>query len=433
MDAEQRAGADPAGPPRHGAIGTNWAGNHTYRAARLERPTSVEQLCALVAASPAVRALGSRHSFSDLADTPGTLVDLSALPAGIRLLEDGAASPVAVSVGGGTRYGDLAVALHERGCALAAMASLPHISVAGAVATGTHGSGDGTRTLAAAVRAIEVVGAGGVVRRVERGEEDFDGSVVSLGALGVVTRLELDVEPTYEVSQEVRTGLTWPVLESRFDEITAAAYSVSMFTRFGDTVDQLWLKHRVGEDRPPDRFGTAAATGVLHMLSGGEPQAVTEQGGVAGPWLDRLPHFRMAFTPSLGEELQSEYFVAREHAVEAIARCRALAPRFTPLLGVSEIRTIARDDLWLSGASGRDTVGLHFTWVRDEVAVRRAVRDIEEALVPLGVRPHWGKVFEMDATALAEAYPRLRDFAALRDRVDPERVFGNAFHDRVLP
>jgi alditol oxidase len=422
-----------AGDTRSGTgIGTNWAGNHAYRAARLVRPGSLDELCEVVASSTAVRALGSRHSFSDLTDTAGTLVDLAGLPADVRVDAVGTGSAAVVSVGGGTRYAELATALHERGWALGAMASLPHISVAGAVSTGTHGSGDRVQSLAAAVRALELVGPDGAVRRVERGAVDFDGSVVALGALGVVSRLELDAEPAYEVSQEVRTGLGWGVLEERFDDITAAAYSVSVFTRSWQAPDQLWLKHRVGADRAADDFGTVAATGPLHMLSGGSDQAITAQGGVAGPWLHRLPHFREEFTPSNGEELQSEYFVPREVALEAVARLRRLAPSFAPLLLVSEVRTIAADELWLSGAQGRDTVALHFTWVRDEVAVRRAVRAIEEALVPLGARPHWGKVFEMDAGELAEAFPRLREFGALRDRVDPQGKFGNAFVDRVF-
>ena len=413
-------------------IGTNWAGTHAYRAARLVRPRSVEELCDVVAASRSVRALGSRHSFSDLTDTTGTLVDLADLPVELRVDVAATGSAAVASLGGGIRYAELAAALDERGWALSAMASLPHISVAGAVATGTHGSGDRVRSLAAAVRALEVVGPDGTVRRLERGAADFDGSVVSLGALGVVSRLELDVESTYEVSQEVRTGLSWRMLEDRFDDITAAAYSVSIFTRSWRAVDQVWLKHRTAQERPADRFGTVAATGTLHMLRGGSEQAVTAQGGVAGPWLHRLPHFRTEFTPSNGEELQSEYFVPREAALEAVAGMRALAHTFRPLLLVSELRTVAADDLWLSGAQGRDTVALHFTWVRDEVAVRRAVRGIEEVLAPLGARPHWGKVFEMDARTLAEACPRLADFAELRDRVDPQRVFGNAFVDRVL-
>jgi len=414
---------------RGGAIGTNWAGNYAYGAAALVRARSVEEVRDVVAKSTAVRPIGSRHSFSDLPDTTGTLLDLADLPADISV--DPAAATVSVS--GGVRYGDLAVALEEQGWALGAMASLPHISVAGAVATGTHGSGDRTPSLSAAVRSLEIVGPGGALRRLTREHPDFAGSVVGLGALGVVTRLELEVEPTYQVSQEVRTGLSWAVLEDHFDAVTAAAHSVSLFTLFQDGVDQVWLKWRTATGVPPaDRFGTVVAQETMHMLGGGSRAAVTAQGGVPGAWLDRLPHFRMAFTPSNGAELQSEYLVPREHALEAIGALRRMASRFRPLLQVAEIRTIAADELWLSGAYRCGAVGLHFTWVRDEEAVRRALREMEEAVAPLGARPHWGKVFEMDAGALADAFPRLRDFAALRDRVDPDRVFGNAFLDRVL-
>jgi xylitol oxidase len=414
--------------PVGGAIGTNWAGNYSYRAARLVRPRSVDEVCDVVAGSSAVRALGSRHSFSDLTDTSGTLLDLSGLPSGIHVDPDAAT----VSVSGGVRYGDLAVALQAQGWALGAMASLPHISVAGAVATGTHGSGDTTPSLAAAVCGLEIVRADGSLERLSRDDDELAGSVVALGALGVVTRLVLDIEPTYDVLQEVRTGLAWHVLGSRFDDITSAAHSVSLFTRFGEGVDQVWLKRRAGEQPATDLFGTVAATGTMHMLRGGSPDAVTTQGGAPGAWLDRLPHFRLGFTPSNGAELQSEYFVARGHAIEAIEALRRIAPAFTDLLEVTEIRTVAADELWLSGAHRRDAVALHFTWVRDEPAVRRAVRQIEEALVPLGARPHWGKVFEMGSGALADAFPRLGDFVGLRNRVDPERVFGNAFLDRVL-
>ncbi len=409
--------------------GTNWAGNHRYRAERLARPSSRDELRDVVTGARRVRALGSRHSFSDLTDTEGVLVDLAGLPHDIAVDED----TRTVSLGGGVRYGDLAVALEAQGWALANLASLPHISVAGAVATGTHGSGDRNGSLAAAVRALDVMGPDGEVRHLERGDTDFDGSVVALGALGVVTRLELDVEPSYLVRQEVRTGLRWSTVEGRFDDITAAGYSVSMFTRFDDDeVTQLWVKSRDTEPALADVFDTVPATDTMHMLVGGSTAAVTGQGGVPGPWLDRLPHFRMEFTPSMGEELQSEWFVARAAAVEALSALRRVAPAFTPLLMGTEVRTVAADDLWLGGAYRRDTVGFHFTWVLDEPAVRAAARVIEEALAPFAARPHWGKVFQTDTATLHTVYPRLHDFAALRDRVDPDHVFGNAFLDRVL-
>lgn len=409
--------------------GRNWAGNLTYGAVGVARPEGLDELREVLAGHDRVRALGSRHSFSDLTDTTGVLVDLSALPGEVAVDADRRS----VSVAAGTRYGDLARALEAQGWALANLASLPHISVAGAVATGTHGSGVRNGSLATSVRALDIMGADGAVRHLERGGPDFAGSVVALGALGVVVALELDVEPTFGVRQQVRTGLTWEEVEASFEEITSAAYSVSLFTRFDDEqIVQLWVKSREDDVVDVERYG-AAATEVMHMLLGGAPEAVTEQFGAPGPWLDRLPHFRMEFTPSNGEELQSEYFVERSQALAGLAALRRVAPSFAHLLAVTEIRSIAADDLWLSGAQGRETVGFHFTWVRDEPAVRAACREIEAALVPLGARPHWGKVFELDAAGLAEVYPRLTDFAALRDRVDPDRRFHNAFLERALP
>ena len=166
------------------------------------------------------------------------------------------------------------------------------------------------------------------------------------------------------------------------------------------------------------------------MLRGGSEQAVTAQGGVAGPWLHRLLHFRTEFTLSNGEELQSEY-LSPARQLEAVARMLRRRTRSAPCFS-ERARTVAADDLWLSGAQGRDTVALHFTRVRDEVAVRRAVRGIEEVLAPLGARPHWGKVSEMDARALAEAPPAARRLRRSCATVVPQRVFGNASVDRVL-
>lgn len=401
---------------------TTWAGSHTYAAAHIRHPETVEQLQEIVADADAVRALGTRHSFTDVADTAGDLVSTLSLPPTVEVGETG------VRVAAGVRYGDLAVRLHAEGQALATMASLPHISVGGAVATGTHGSGDRTGSLAAAVSGLEVVGADGELRTVRRGDPDFAGHVVSVGALGIVTHLTLDVEPAYEVRQDLFTDVPWDGAD--LDALTSAAYSVSLFTRWTNgLVDQVWLKSR-GADAPA-LDGTPAAT-TLHMLAGADLAAVTEQGGVPGPWHERLPHFRPDFTPSHGEELQSEYLVPRAGAAAAVDTLRALAPRFVDLLQVSEVRTIAADDLWLSGAYAGDAVGFHFTWVRDGAGVHAVLPAIEDALLPLGARPHWGKCFVAGAERVAPAYPRMGDFHALAERVDPGRKLRNDFLARHL-
>ena len=403
----------------------NWAGNHRYAAARLARPTSVDEARELVAGADRVRALGTRHSFSGIADTPGMLLSTADLPADL-VLDEAAGT---VSVGGGIRYGDLAVALDAQGWALATMASLPHISVAGAVATGTHGSGDRTGSLAAAVRAVELIGPDGTLRQASRGEPDFAGSVVALGALGVVTRVTLDVEPSYLVRQAVYRDLPWSLVDTDFDALTGSAYSVSLFVDWtGDRIAQVWLKSR--GDLPADLFGVPAADEQVHMLAGADTAAVTGQRGVPGPWHERLPHFRLAFTPSRGEELQSEYLVPRAAVHEAFAALRPLAPRIAAVLQISEIRTVAADDLWLSPAYGTDVVGVHFTWVKDVERVFALLPDIEAALLPLGARPHWGKCFA--TTDLAGLYPRLADFRALRARVDPTGTFGNDLVDALI-
>ena len=404
---------------------TNWAGSHEYTG-RVREPSTVAELQELVASASAVRALGTRHSFTDVADTAGDLVSTLGLPPTVEVGDD------TVRVAAGVRYGELALALHERGRALATMASLPHISVGGAVATGTHGSGDRTGSLAAAVRGIEYVGADGELHSVERGEPDFAGHVVAVGALGVTTHLTLDVEPAYDVRQDLYTDLPWDTALADLDAVTGSAASVSLFTRWTNgRVDQAWLKSR-DTTPPPDLLGAAPATTTLHMLAGADVAAVTRQGGVPGPWHRRLPHFRLDFTPSRGEELQSEYLLPRARAADAVDALRGLAPSFVDLLQVSEVRTVAADDLWLSGAYAGDAVALHFTWVRDRPGVYAALPAIEAALLPLGARPHWGKCFLATADQVAPAYPRLADFRALAERLDPERKLRNEFLARHL-
>jgi xylitol oxidase len=383
----------------------------------------VEELQELVAAAERVRVLGSRHSFTGIADAD-ELVSLQELPGVVAVDHDAGTA----TCPGGFTYGELAAALEREGLAVHNLASLPHISVAGAVATATHGSGDANGNLATAVAGLELVTASGELLRASRGDPDFDGLVVGLGALGAVTRLTLDVEPAYQVRQRVFESLAWDALDEHFDEITGAGYSVSVFTRWGGAVDQVWVKRRVTADPEEvgdDLFGAAAATVDRHPIIELDPVNCTPQLGVPGPWSDRLPHFRMGFTPSAGDELQSEYLVPRRHAATAIGAVRGLAGLVRPLLQVSEIRTVAADRLWMSPQYGEDTVALHFTWQPDPPGVRRALVELEAALAPCRARPHWGKVFLADAAAIAPLYPRLPDFRHLAGRLDPRGAFRN--------
>jgi xylitol oxidase len=408
-------------PPIDGSLGRrNWAGNYSYRARALHRPRTLEQLQEIVAGARRLRVLGSRHSFNDIADSE-ELVALDGLPA--EVVVDRAAGSVSLSAW--LRYGELAGALAAEGVALQNLASLPHISVAGAVATATHGSGDAAGNLATQVAALELVTSTGEIVRTARGDTGFDGMVVGLGALGAVTRITLDVEPEYTIRQHVFEGLSWTALVEHLDEIFASGHSVSAFTRWGDVVDQVWIKSRDGGFERDDLFGARAATADRHPILGGDPLNCTPQLGLPGPWSERLPHFRMGFTPSSGDELQSEYLLPRRHAVAALDALRALGAAIGPVLQVSELRTVAGDRLWMSPQYGRDTFAIHFTWKPDQPAVEHVLAAIEPALAPFAARAHWGKVFLADATAIAARYERLPDFAALADRLDPRGAFRN--------
>nr|WP_314840650.1 D-arabinono-1,4-lactone oxidase [uncultured Microbacterium sp.] len=412
----------------------NWAGNLTYRAARVEHPSSIDELRAQLAEGGPVRMLGSRHCFNDIADTDGVLIALDRLPSTFAVND----ARDAVRVSGALRYGDIAPLLEAEGLALANLASLPHISVAGAVATGTHGSGDGIASLASAVSALTIVTPTGETVTLARGDVDFDGAVVGLGALGAVVELELDVEPTYEVAQHVFEHPSWDSILASFDEVTAIGTSVSIFSTWTrtDLADQIWVKQRLPEARElarPDlfeRLGAEPAEGERHPILGVDPVATTEQQGVAGPWFQRLPHFKLEFTPSAGAEIQTEYLVPRADAVAAIQAVRTLAGQIAPLLLVNEIRTVRADELWLSPAYGIEAVAIHFTWKPDEAAVREFLPTLEAAL-PETARPHWGKVFTLDGAEIRSRYPRFDDFAALAARFDPERRLVNPYLERL--
>ncbi|MEV8564984.1 FAD-binding protein [Streptomyces sp. NPDC051322] len=408
---------------------TNWAGNIAFRAQRIDRPTTIDELRQLVTAGARVRALGSGHSFNEIADTDGTLVTVAGLPPVIEV--DRAASTVKVAAG--VRYAELAREVHAQGLALHNMASLPHISVAGSVATGTHGSGVTHGSLATAVRELELVTSDGELLTLSRDRDGdrFAGTVVSLGALGVVTTLTLDLVPGFELGQRAYTGLPLALLDEHFDTVASAAYSVSLFTDWrGPRFGQVWLKYAAGQE--PAFPWAPEASGPLHPVPGMSPVHCTQQQGVPGPWHERLPHFRAEFTPSAGAELQSEYLMDRRHAVAALHAVDAIRDAVAPVLQVCEVRTVAADDLWLSPSYGHDSVAFHFTWVKDTEAVLPVVRLLEQQLEPFAARPHWGKVYTVGADRLPDLYPKLTDFRSLARELDPKGKFTNAFLAPVL-
>jgi alditol oxidase len=412
-------------------VGTNWAGNYAYRARAIHAPSTLEQLQELIGSLPRVRVVGSRHSFTDVADSE-ELVTLDAMPADVAVDVDART----VSVSGAIRYGELAEVLGRHGLALANLASLPHIAVAGAVSTASHGSGDRNGNLATAVAELQLVTSDGELLTVTRADPDFEGVVVALGAVGALARITLELEPAYEIRQRVFDGLPWEQLLEHFDAVTSSGYSVSVFTRWGERAGRLWIKSRVTDESAAsagELFGAAAATEELHPIAGLDPVNCTPQLGVPGPWFERLPHFRMGFTPSSGAELQSEYIVPRANAVPAIEAVLRMGAKIRPLLQVSEIRTIAADALWMSPQYGRDTVAIHFTWAPEQERVESLLAELEQTLLPFEPRPHWGKLFVADAKTIGPMYERIAEFRGLLDRLDPRGAFRNDWlESRVL-
>lgn len=403
----------------------NWAGNVTFRAPRQERPEDLATLQQLVAYSSRVRTLGTGHSFSAIADTDGLLVSLAELPRTLEIDQDRRV----VEITGQWTYGTLAPALHRAGLALPNTGSLPHISVAGACATGTHGSGVDNQALPASVRALTLLLASGDLLRIDRGDPDFDGAVVALGRLGVVVAMTLDVVPTFDVAQTVVDAVPDARVADGLEAILGAAYSASVFTTWGpERLSQIWLKELAGRNPTRERWGGRDADGPRNPVAGMPPENATQQLGKVGPWYERLPHFRLEFTPSSGDELQSEYLLPMPHAHAAWRAVDAIRETVHPVLYVSELRAIAADPLWLSLTGGVASVAFHFTW-RPGPHVAAAVAALEDALAPYDARPHWGKVFSTPPERLEQLYPRLPDFRRLVRHLDPAATFGNDLVD----
>ncbi|MDQ0253255.1 xylitol oxidase [Evansella vedderi] len=413
----------------------NWAGNFKYSAARIHKPESMEQVQQLVARSNKVKVLGTRHSFNAIADTTEDHISLGNLNRVLELDRERRT----VTVEGGIQYSDLCQYLHQNGYGLPNMASLPHISVAGACATATHGSGDENHILATSVREMEFVTAKGDVVHFSRDHspELMGGAAVSLGGLGVVTKLTLDVIPAFQMRQDVYENLPLSNVKGHFEDITSSAYSVSLFTDWREeTFNQVWLKHKLTEgisfEEKPEFFGATIATTKVNPVPGSEAVNCTEQLGVTGEWHERLPHFRMDFTPSSGEELQSEYIFPRQHAYDALSAVAQLGEEIAPHLHVSEVRTIAEDDLWMSSCYKQKSVAIHFTWKDDWDSVQKLLPKIEEQLSPFQARPHWGKLFTMEPKHLQGLYEKLPDFQQLLQHYDPQGKFRNKFLDKYI-
>jgi len=411
----------------------NWSGHAPFHAARFHQPTTLAELQEIVRNADKARVIGSRHCFNDIADTSGDLLSLGKLDKSVTIDHE----KHTATVNGGITYGELCPQLHAAGYALHNMASLHHITVIGACMSATHGSGDTTGNLATAVAGLEMVTANGDVVTLSRKNDGdtFNGAVVALGALGVVTNVTLDLQPTFDMQQDIYENIPMRYLDDSFDAIMSAGYSVSLFPKWqSDMIDTMWVKQKVVDGKavtvPPTRFDAplAAHTRPLEDISDRYGTAV----GTAGAWHERMPHFVFHDAEQMGNELQSEYFVRREDAVAAMKAVASFREQLTPILGVSEIRSVAADELWLSTAYGYDVIAIHFNWLNDWAGVGAFLPVVEEALAPFHPRPHWGKLFTLTPAQVQAQYPRLGDFRALAQEMDPQGKFRNVYVDRYI-
>ncbi len=401
----------------------NWSGNIEYRPADLARPESISELQKVVAGASKVRAYGSGHSFNTLADTDGTLIAFSEFDKNIEI----DSSKMLVRVPAGVRYGEVAPKLHANGFALRNMGSLPHITVVGATSTGTHGSGVGNKNLSGSIAEIELITATGDAITLDQSE--LPAARVALGSIGIIHHLTLDIVPTYEVAQTVYFDLPFVQLISNLDAILSAGYSVSVLSMWGDEfVDQVWVKSKIGTNpvlTQNEWFGAKLATRKSNPIREADSAAATEQFGLPGPWFERLPHFKLDFTPSFGEELQTEYFIDRKDAPAALNAIYKIREELSELIMVCEMRTVAQDENWLSEAYGRETFVFHFTWRPNIPAVEKLLLKIEASLEPFKARPHWGKVFTNNAFDFSSLYAKFNSFLTYRGTYDPSRKFVN--------
>ncbi len=406
----------------------NWAGNQTYSTEHVVIPESTDQLSDIVAQSNKIKALGTRHSFNQIGDSEHTLISLQYF----NKLDIPNPDSKTITIGGGINYGQLATHLQSHGWAIHNMASLPHISVAGACATATHGSGIKNGNLATAVKSIQIIEPSGELKTYDGSE--LEKRIVHLGALGIITELTLQIEPTFNAHQSIYENLSFEEFTQSYKHIFATGYSVSLFTNWIDNkFGQVWVKSRADEnpESVDHLFGATKATKKLHPLPELSPVNCTEQLGSIHPWHEILPHFRMEFTPSAGEELQSEFFINVNDAPQALEAIASFANKISPELFVSELRYVAADNLIMSPAYHQDVVAFHFTWKQNWERVQPVLDQIEQLLAPFKPRPHFGKLF-INTAQLAANYPNLQEFKNLAHTTDPTGKFTNQFLKQLL-
>jgi alditol oxidase len=413
---------------------SNWSKNQSFKFRKIFYPTSTDEIVSIVKSAKKVKVIGTAHSFNTSAaaddgyEEETDLICLSNLCVNPILDEE----KKTITVSAGSKFGEIFhwISINAPNFALHNSASLPHISVGGAIATATHGSGVKHGNLSSAVVSLELIKANGEIMNISRETKgsEFDGYIVHLGCLGVVTRVTLSLVSAFNIRQDCFVCLDFDIALQNIDEILSSGYSVSLFTTWSNRLfEQVWRKSTPDTVFETETFfGSKKAITKIHPCDQ-SPECCTEQLGQVGPSYERLPHFKFEFQPSVGDELQSEFFIARADAAAALEAIMSLSKVISPLLFITEVRSIASDKLWMSTAYDRESVAIHFTWKPLWNEVQKVLPMIEIALEKFSARPHWGKLFSHKAETISLIYPKINDFAALREQLDPEAKFVNKF------
>jgi xylitol oxidase len=410
----------------------NWAGNLTFSAKEFIEIDNISKLQQVVSNSQGVKVLATGHSFNAIGDTKYTLISLKNLSNGIEIDSQNAQALIPA----GMSYADAARYLESNGWAFSNMASLGEVTIAGAISTGTHGSGSNNGVLSTSVVGLEIVlGSGELITIDESNSEEFAGFVISLGSLGVFTKIKMKIVPSFSVKQFVYENIGIQAVAENFDTVFNSAYSVSYFSNWAkNSTGQIWMKFLddSSSDNLSDNWlGANQAKAKQHPVKINNPDPCTDQLGISGKWLYRLPHFKLDSSPASGDEVQTEYLVDRKYVNEYIQDLRTIGDEIAPRVYATEIRTIKSDELWLSGAYQRETVGFHFTWKKSDTLVDFLPR-IEEILGKHDGRPHWAKLFSVKSDELSARYPKYSNFEALLKKYDPKKKFRNKFIDQYF-
>lgn len=402
----------------------NWGGNLAFEQAEVVKPKTISELAEMVRVNK-VRPVGTLHSFSPIAKGEGLLMSTANLAIKPELDSDRSV----VRFGAAMRFGELALFLEQNGFALRNMGSLPHISVAGAAATGTHGSGDKNQILSSSLTSFSYLNHEGELIKVEKQDPLFEAFRLGLGAYGIWVEAELSIVPSFQIRQDIFLEIPWSYFLEDPSRLTSAGYSVSLFGKWGtSTISQTWVKSEVEDPRAGVPIAAIAPEqNSKRELADGVGDNLTEQGGKPGPWLHRLPHFRLDASPSAGNEIQTEYFFTRDKIAHAIEAVHSVAGKINPVLIISEIRSIAQDDAWLSPMRRGDSIALHFTWKNEPELVDIAVQELEKVLAPMEPIPHWGKVHHFTQSDLERAHPMLSKAREQFENADPSGKFSSDY------